>query len=103
MAALPVDDTLRPRPLGVVAERRDVPGPHGPVDLVDELLVNLVVGLKGEVAAVQNEDPRLRVEEEFRHLGRRRLLDHGGVVKSRREGYDILIGDGRRSSNLPVP
>jgi hypothetical protein len=34
------------------------------VDLVDELLVNLVVGLQGEVAAVQDEDPRLRVEEE---------------------------------------
>jgi hypothetical protein len=64
VAALPVDGTLRPRPLGVVAERRDVPGPHGPVDLVDELLVNLVVGLQGEVAAVQDEDPRLRVEEE---------------------------------------
>jgi len=73
------------------------------VDLVDELLVNLVVGLQGEVAAVQDEDPRLRIEEEFGHLGRCRLLDHGGVVKSRRQGDDILIGDGHRSSRLPVP
>ena len=56
-----------------------------------------------EVAAVEDEDPRLRIEEEFGHLGCRRLLDHGGVVKSRRESDDILIGDGHRSSSLPVP
>ena len=73
VAALPIDDTLRPRPLG------------------------------GEVAAVQDEDPLFRIEEEFGHLGRRRLLDHRGVVKGRRQGDDILIGDGHRSCSLPGP